>query len=63
MKKDSDIDLGLKQDNGLNEKNVTELSEEEKQIVLSEGRSYSKTTERESTIYGVANYRVLSNNQ
>ena len=63
MKKDRDIDLGLKQDNGLNEKNVAELSEEEKQIVLSEGRNYSKTTERESTIYGVANYRVLSNNQ
>ena len=63
MKKDSDIDLGLKQDNGLNEKSVAELSEEEKQIVLSEGRSCSKTTERESTIYGVANYRVLSNNQ
>ena len=63
MKKDSDIDLGLKQDNGLNEKNVAELSEEEKQIVLSEGRNYSRTTEIESTIYGVANYRVLSNNQ
>ena len=58
--KNIDIDLRLSMDTGMKAKTVGDISDEEKQIALKNGRDVYNQERNNSVAAGVANFRLIS---
>ncbi len=63
MKREQDIHLGLSMNTGLKDVDSADITQEEKNIAINSGRDIDAKEKSDSTISGIANYRVLSAGQ